>query len=272
MLGRRTLMATAAALAAPRIGRAANSHVLRYVPRYGLVQLDPVATTDSMTRLAGLMVFESLYSVDEMLKPRPQMIAGHRVEDGGKHWTMRLREGLRFHDGEPVLARACVASINRWLARDLLARSLTPRLDAVEAPDDRTVVFRLKRPFPRLDFALGKAQPNILPIMPARLATTDPARPVPEVVGSGPFRFLADQFSAGSSAAFAPFDAYIPRDEQPTGTAGGRRVRVARVEWVAIPDPGTAAAALQTGEVDWVETPLADLVPQLRQSRISPST
>jgi hypothetical protein len=173
MLGRRTLMATAAALAAPRIGRAANSHVLRYVPRYGLVQLDPVATTDSMTRLAGLMVFESLYSVDEMLKPRPQMIAGHRVEDGGKHWTMRLREGLRFHDGEPVLARACVASINRWLARDLLARSLTPRLDAVEAPDDRTVVFRLKRPFPRLDFALGKAQPNILPIMPARLATTN---------------------------------------------------------------------------------------------------
>jgi peptide/nickel transport system substrate-binding protein len=272
MLGRRTLMATAAALAAPRIGRAANSHVLRYVPRYGLVQLDPVATTDSMTRLAGLMVFESLYSVDEMLKPRPQMIAGHRVEDGGKHWTMRLREGLRFHDGEPVLARACVASINRWLARDLLARSLTPRLDAVGAPDDRTVVFRLKRPFPRLDFALGKAQPNILPIMPARLATTDLARPVPEVVGSGPFRFLADQFSAGSSAAFAPFDAYIPRDEQPTGTAGGRRVRVARVEWVAIPDPGTAAAALQTGEVDWVETPLADLVPQLRQSRISPST
>jgi peptide/nickel transport system substrate-binding protein len=95
---------------------------------------------------------------------------------------------------------------------------------------------------------------------------------VPEVVGRGPFRFLADQFSAGSSAAFAPFDAYIPRDEQPTGTAGGRRVRVARVEWVAIPDPGTAAAALQTGEVDWVETPLADLVPQLRQSRISPST
>jgi hypothetical protein len=103
MLGRRTLMATAAALAAPRIGRAANSHVLRYVPRYGLVQLDPVATTDSMTRLAGLMVFESLYSVDEMLKPRPQMIAGHRVEDGGKHWTMRLREGLRFHDAQAAI-------------------------------------------------------------------------------------------------------------------------------------------------------------------------
>jgi peptide/nickel transport system substrate-binding protein len=170
-----------------------------------------------------------------------------------------------------VLVRDCVASINRWLARDLLARSLTPRLDAVEAPDDRTVVFRLKRPFPRLDFALGKAQPNILPIMPARLATTN--RPGRCRRWSAAGRSVSWRtFSAGSSAAFAPFDAYIPRDEQPTGTAGGRRVRVARVEWVAIPDPGTAAAALQTGEVDWVETPLADLVPQLRQSRISPST
>jgi peptide/nickel transport system substrate-binding protein len=228
MLGRRTLMATAAALAAPRIGRAANSHVLRYVPRYGLVQLDPVATTDSMTRLAGLMVFESLYSVDEMLKPRPQMIAGHRVEDGGKHWTMRLREGLRFHDAQAAIP--------------------TPR------------------------FRAGQGAAEYSADHAGTTGDDEPARPVPEVVGSGPFRFLADQFSAGSSAAFAPFDAYIPRDEQPTGTAGGRRVRVARVEWVAIPDPGTAAAALQTGEVDWVETPLADLVPQLRQSRISPST
>jgi hypothetical protein len=119
-----------------------------------------VATTDSMTRLAGLMVFESLYSVDEMLKPRPQMIAGHRVEDGGKHWTMRLREGLRFHDGEPVLARACVASINRWLARDLLARSLTPRLDAVEAPDDRHggVPAQAAIPTPRFRAGQGAAE------------------------------------------------------------------------------------------------------------------
>ena len=131
MVSRRTLMAGAAALAAPRIAGGNSPQVLRFVPRWGLAQLDPVVTTDAMTRQFGVMVFESLYSVDEMLNPRPQMVEGHLIEDGGKRWTMRLREGLRFHDGEPVLARDCVASIKRWLARDLLARSLQPRLDAI---------------------------------------------------------------------------------------------------------------------------------------------
>ena len=267
MIGRRMLMAGSAAFAAPVIAGANSPQVLRFVPRWGLAQLDPVATTDAVTRQFGIMVFESLYSVDAQLNPRPQMVEGHVIENGGKRWTMHLREGLRFHDGEPVLARDCVASVNRWLARDLLARSLRPRLDAVEALDDHTLVFRLNRAFPHLAFALGKAQPNILPIMPSRLAETDPARPVAEVIGSGPFRFLPDHFVIGSFAAFAPFDGYSPRNDPPTGTAGGRRVRVARVEWNAISDPGTAAAALLTGEVDWIDAPLADLLPRLRQNR-----
>jgi len=266
MVSRRMLMAGAAALAAPRIVGANSPQVLRFVPRWGLAQLDPVVTTDAMTRQFGVIVFESLYSVDQMLNSRPQMVEGHLIEDGGKRWTMRLREGLRFHDGEPVLARDCVASIKRWLARDLLARSLQPRLDAIEELDDRTLVFRLNRPFPRLDFTLGKAQPNILPIMPMRLAETDPAKPVGEVIGSGPFRFLPDQFVIGSFAAFEAFSSYNARNEPANGTAGGRHARVARVEWNAISDAGTAAAALLTGEVDWIDSPLGDLLPRLRQS------
>jgi peptide/nickel transport system substrate-binding protein len=260
------LMVGAAVLAAPHIAKADSQKVLRFVPRWGLAQLDPVVTTDAMTRQFGIMVFESLYAVDEVLNPRPQMVEGHVIEDDGKRWTMRLREGLRFHDGEPVLARDCVASIKRWLARDLLAQSLRPRLDKVEALDDQTLVFRLNRPFPRLDFALGKAQPNILPVMPERLAVNDPVKPVGEVIGSGPFRFLSDQFKVASFAAFEAFENYSPRNEPANGTAGGRRARVARVEWNTIPDPGTAAAALMTGEVDWIDSPLADLLPRLRQS------
>ena len=214
-------MAGAAAMAAPSIAGANSAKVLRFVPRWGLAQLDPVATTDAMTRQFGIMVFESLYSVDAELNPRPQMVAGHVIGDDGKRWTMRLRDGLRFHDGEPVLARDCVASVNRWLVRDLLAQSLRPRLDKVEALDDRTLVFRLNRSFPRLDFALGKAQPNILPVIPQRLAETDPTKPISEVIGSGPFRFLSDQFKIASFAAFEAFESYTPRNEPANGTAGG---------------------------------------------------
>src|SRR5262249_42494713 len=155
-----------------------------------------------------------------------QMAEGHTIDQNGRRWSIRLREGLRFHDGDRVLARDCVASMMRWMRRDLLARDLAARLDALEAPDDRTIVGRLKQPGPALHWILGKPLPNILPIMPARLAVTDPAQQVPELVGSGPFRFLRGEFSAGSFAALARFDAYRPRDEPPSGTSGGRRALV----------------------------------------------
>ena len=230
-----------------------------------MVQLDPLATTAYPTLILGLQVFESLYSVDENLTPRPQMAAGHVVEDNGKRWVIALRSGLRFHDGEPVLARDCVASVYRWMKRDLTGRTMAERLDALEAADDRTVVFQLKKPFSQLPFVLGKASPNMMAVMPARLATTNPNEAVPELVGSGPFRFLPGEFSANSLAVLARFEGYEPRNEPPSGTAGGRIARVDRVEWRVIPDPATQAAALMTGEIDWIGAPLPDVIPRLRK-------
>jgi peptide/nickel transport system substrate-binding protein len=267
MLRRRDLLASALTLAAPSVARGQESRVLRFVPRTGVALLDPVWTTESPTRAMALQIFESLYSVDEKLVPHPQMAAGHTIEDDGKRWTIRLRDGLRFHDNAPVLASDCIASINRWMKRDAVGKTLALRIDALEAPDDRTVVFRLRKPFPQLPFALGKAQPNVLPVMPARLAATDASTQITELVGSGPFRFVANEFSAGNLAVLTRFAAYEPRQEVPNGTSGGRIAKFDRVEWRAIPDPATAGAALLKGEVDWIETPLPDLVARLRQSR-----
>lgn len=267
MVRRRLLMTGLAGLAAPRVAPAQGARVLRFVPRFGLTVLDPIITTDQVTRICGIAIFESLYSVDEAMIARPQMAEGHTIDQDGRRWSIRLREGLFFHDGEKVLARDCVASMNRWMKRDLLARGLSTRVDAIDAPDDRTIVVRLNRPFPRLDWALGKPLPNILPIMPARLAATDPAQPVPEIVGSGPFRFLKAEFSAGSFAALARFERYLPRGEAPSGTSGAQRALVDRVELKTLPDPATAVGALMRGEVDWIDTPLTDLLPLLAARR-----
>jgi peptide/nickel transport system substrate-binding protein len=230
VMERRQFLSGMAALAAPAISTAAESRVLRYVTSAGVVQLDPLSTTIYPTLILGLQIFESLYSVDEYLRPSPQMAAGHSIEDDGKRWVIRLRDGLRFHDGEPVLARDCVASINRWMKRDSCGRTLALRLDAVEAPDDRTVVFRLKQQFPQLPFVLGKLSPNLLAVMPGRLAATDPNQQLTELVGSGPFRFVAGEFSANSFTALARFQAYLPRDELPNGASGGRVAKIDRVD------------------------------------------
>jgi peptide/nickel transport system substrate-binding protein len=214
----------------------------------------------------GFMVFEPLYGRDANGVTRPQMIEADQMEDGGRRWTMRLRPGLLFHDRVPVLARDCVASVLRWMKRDTVGVSLTARLDALDAVDDRTIEWRLSKPFPHLRDLLSKVVQPVL-MMPERLARTDPFKQIPEVVGSGPFRWLADEHVLGSHAGFARFDRYVPRDEPPSYMTGGHRVLLDRVEWKMIPDAGTATNALLTGEIDWIEIPLPDLLAMLRQAK-----
>jgi len=261
-LTRRAALAGAAgvAVACPALAQG-TADILRFVPSGALSVLDPVWTTAYVVRNHGYMVFDTLYATDSAFQVHPQMAEGHLVSDGGLTWTIRLREGLRFHDGTPVLARDCAASIRRWAARDGFGQTLMAQTEELAAPDDRTLRFRLRAPFPQLADALGKPSSPVPFMMPERLAGTSPSQQITEAVGSGPFRFLPDEYRPGSSAAWARFDGYVPRNEPPDGAAGGKVARVGRVEWHSIPDPATAMAAMQTGEMDWLEAPSPDLLP-----------
>src|SRR3954447_22172717 len=268
-ISRRTFMAgSAAALAAPAIAQTSNTKLLKFIPQADLTVLDPMWTTAYVTRNHGFMVFDTLFGLDSQYKPSPQMVAGFNTEEDGKLWTLGLRVGLKFHDGEPVRAQDCVASIQRWSKRDAFGGALMAATDELSAPDDRTIVFRLKRPFPLLPAALAKT-PGFNPvIMPERLAKTDPNTQVTEVVGSGPYRFKADERIPGARAVYERFADYKPRENgTPDMTAGPKIAYFDRVEWTTIPDPTTAAQALINGEQDWWDYATADLMGLLQKSR-----
>ncbi|MGE0222607.1 MAG: ABC transporter substrate-binding protein [Acetobacteraceae bacterium] len=256
-------LASGPALAQPAIGGRGKTIV--FVPTTNPPSFDPVFNPAQATRTLGMMIYETLYTRDMSLNPHPHMIDGHVIEDDGKRWTMTLRGDQWFHDGTPVLARDCVASVKRWMVRDAIGSTIGARLDALEAKDDRTIVWRFNKPFPFLPNALAKTQPTCA-IMPERIAA-DPYKQAAEAIGSGPFRWLPNEFVSGSRAAFAKFDKYVPRPEKVEYGWGGYHVKVDRVEWRIMPDPATAAAALVTGEVDWVEMPLPDLLPMLRKAQ-----
>jgi len=210
---RRDFLRTGAgALAMPSLARAADTRVLRFIPQADLAVLDPVWTTAYQTRDHAFLVFDTLFGQDAGYAAQPQMLEGAAIEDDGLRWRLALRPGLRFHDGEPVLARDCVASIRRWGARDTFGQALFAATDALSAQDDRTIIFRLRTPFPLLPDALAKTAPSPCVIMPERLAATDPFKQVSEMVGSGPYRFLADERIPGARVAYARFDGYVPRE------------------------------------------------------------
>jgi len=216
--------ASVAALAAPRIGRTERSNKLVFAPPSDLSLLDPVATGFRPTRNHGYLVFDTLYGIDTNWTAQPQMVEGHQVDEDGLTWTLTLREGLRFHDKEPVLARDVVASIRRFAARISFANALMVATEELSAPDDRTVRFRLKRPFPHLPEALAGPGGNVPAIMPERLAATSPFKPVAEIIGSGPYRFLPDEHISGARAAYERFPLYQPRAAGPVGFTAGPKV------------------------------------------------
>ena len=256
---------------APRLARADRAQTLVFVPTSDLAVLDPVVTFNRPTRNYAYLVFDTLYGIDTHWQAQPQMMAGHEVDSDGLVWVLKLREGLRFHDKEPVLARDVVASIRRFAPRISFANALMAATDELSAPDDRTVRFRLKRPFPHLPEALAGPGGTVPAIMPERLAATSSFQPIKEIVGSGPYRFLPDEHVSGARAAFARFAEYRPRDAGgPAGatgfTSGPKVAHFERVEWVTL-DTFSAQAALSRGEVDWWESPPRDLFPQLARDR-----
>ena len=267
---RRTLLKAAATglTGLPRfsIAQPANTRVLRFVPQANLTLLDPIITTAAVTANHAWMVWDTLFGVNAAQQPKPQMAEGYTVSDDGRTYLVRLRDGLKWHDGEPVRAQDCAASLVRWAARDTFGQTVAKVVDTWGAADDRTIKIALKRPFPLLIEAIAKPDAQIAFMMPERVAKTDPFKTITEIIGSGPYRFVTDQFVAGSSAAWAKFDGYVPRQEPAEWTSGGKVAHFERIEWKIIPDAATASAALQNGEVDWYEQVQADLVPLLKRS------
>ena len=232
----KSALAGAAALAAPGIVRAEGQKTITFVPHADLASLDPVWTTADITRNFSLAVYDTLYGFDAEFTVQPQMVAGDSVSDDGKEWTLTLRDGLKFHDGSPVLAKDCVATINRFGQRDPMGTALLARADEITAPSDKTIRIRLKKPFPLLTYALAQVY---CAIMPERLAQTDANTQVTEAMGSGPFKFVASERVPGQRVVYEKNPDYVPRkDGKPSFNAGPKIVYVDRVVWNFVPDPG----------------------------------
>jgi peptide/nickel transport system substrate-binding protein len=270
-MDRRTVLKGVAAASAvgslPLPAYAQGAKVLKFVPHANLANFDPIWGTQYVVRNAAMLVWDTLYGIDDKFQPKRQMAAGEGVSADGKTWTFKLKSGLKFHDGGAVTAKDVVASLDRWMARDpmgLMIKALRQELTAV---DDLTVKLVMSAPYPKMLFALGKNNTPCAFIMPERIAKTDPFKQIEEYVGSGPMKFVRGEWVPGAKAVFERNADYKGADGAPTWLSGNKTISFDRIEWVIMPDPATASAALQNGEIDWWENPIADLVPLLKKNR-----
>jgi peptide/nickel transport system substrate-binding protein len=267
---RRTFVAGAAA--APfvptrfAIAQPGSARTLVFEPQANRTLLDPVFTTAQPTVNHGWAVYDLLFGVTRDRTPKPQMAEGYTLSDDGRTYLIKLREGLKFHNGEPVRAQDCAPSLSRWAARETLGQTMWQYVDSCTAQDDRTVRIVLKRPIPIFIEAIARGGASVAFMMPEHIAKTDPFKQIPETIGSGPYRFLANEYVSGAHAAYARFEGYVPRQEPAEWMVGGKVAHFDRIEWRIIPDSATAAAALQSGEIDWYEQVQPDLVALLKRN------
>ncbi len=244
-------------------GPAAAETVLKAVMHSDLKIVDPIWTTAYITRNHGYNVYDTLFAMDETGAVRPQMVDSYKVSDDGLTYSFTLREGLLFHDGQPVTAEDAVASVKRWGSRDTMGLLLMSYVERLEAKDARTFELKLKKPYGLVLLSLGKPSSNVPFVMPKRVAETPGTEQITDYTGSGPFVFRKDLWKPGNIAVYEKFKGYKPRSEPPSWAAGGKVAKVDRVEWISMPDHQTAVNALISGEIDLMEAPPHDLLPVL---------
>ncbi len=253
------LLTLVAAAGAPH----AADKTLRVVPHADLKVLDPHTNTATITIMHGAMIYDTLFAWDSKLQPQPQMVGAYQVSPDRLVHTYTLRPGLKFHDGQPVTTKDVIPSIKRWMVRNTLGQTLAKFIDKIEATDDKTFVIRLKEPFAFVELALGSLDADI---MRAEDAATDPFKAVTTTIGSGPFRFVRAEWNPGAKVVYEKNPDYVPRAEPPDGLAGGKVVKLDRVEWIVLPDPFTKSSAIKRGEVDMIDQLPQDQIPVLEHA------
>src|SRR6516165_2692083 len=241
---------------------AAANKTITAVMHSDLRIIDPGFTTAYIARDHGYMVYDTLLATDSNFKIQPQM-ADWKISDDKLTYTFTLRDGLKWHDGTPVTAEDCVASLKRWAAVDGMGQKLMDFTASIEATDAKTITLKLKEPYGLVLDSIGKPSSRVAFMMPKRLAETPPDKQIPEQIGSGPFKFVQSEFQPGVKAVYVKNTDYVPRKEPANWTAGGKVVKVDRVEWITMPDSQTAVNALQSGDIDFMEVPPWDMLPVL---------
>lgn len=209
--------------------------------------LDPMASSADLVGTIMQHVYEPLYTFDAAWTLQPMLAAAMpEIGDGGKSYTITIRQGVKLHNGRDLTAEDVAASLKRWMEMTPRGKTVAKGLAGIEAKDALTVVITLTAPNPALIAHLA------LPSgFAAIMAKETIANPLTEFVGTGPYTFKerkADQF-----VVLVKHDGYTARAEAPSGYAGRREARIPELRFIPVPNANTRVEGAIAGQYQFAD-------------------
>lgn len=216
---------------------------------------DAVFTTATVTNDISQQIFEGLFVFDSSFNPQPMLVDTYEQSDDGLVFTLTLRDGISFHNGDPLTADDVVASLDRWGAINGRGRMVYERMDSIEAVDDLTVQMTFNEPTGVLLSYLALPEAMITPASVAE-AAGDQQIPADQLIGTGPFMF--DEHIVDQHLRFVRYDGYMPREEEPDGLSGRKVAYLDAIEFIPVPDESVRANGVLTGDYHFADQVPAD--------------
>lgn len=209
--------------------------------------LDPMASSADLVGTIMQHVYEPLYTFDEKWALQPMLAAAMpEIADGGKKYTIKLREGVKLHNGRDMNADDVVASLKRWMEMTPRGKAIAKGLAGIEAKGAATVEISLNAPNPALvaHLALPSGFAGIM-------AKESIANPLTEFVGTGPYKFKErkpDQF-----VVLVKHEGYAARSEAASGYAGKREARIPELRFIPVPNANTRVEGTIAGQYQFAD-------------------
>jgi len=224
--------------------------------------LDPHMTTATINEIMSGHVFEGLYTRDKNYRPIPMLAEGHTVSADGKVYTIRLRHGVPFHNGKELTSEDVVASLGRWLKVSTQGQGLAPRIAGLKGTDKYTVEIALKEPTILIPYLAYENNPAA--IYPKEIIDAAGDKPIGQLVGTGPYKFVERQ--PDRFTKMVRFDKYAARSEPANGIGGKKTAYLETLMWIPTPDAAQRINAVESGEAEYTFDAAADAYGRLKDN------
>ena len=248
----------------PASGQAQAGGAIRVATNAEPTTFDWTSSTATATRLVAWHVFEGLFAIDQQYAVRPLLAQGYAVSDDGLRYTIKLRPGLKFHNGQPVTADDVIASLSRWGRLSSGGLETFKYVKGLRAVDAATVEIALSSPFTPLITSLGDPKQSAV-IVPKAIAERAGLKPLEELVGTGPYIFK--KWTPGQEIVLARNPAYASRPENWGGITGRKVAYADEIHFFPVTDPQVRLAGVSTGQYDLALELPPDLYPKVHANR-----